>query len=94
MASSKQHFGSHIFRTSAKRVGNVLVLHALFGKTEICDSNMAVGVKQYVFRFDVPVNNFFFVEVLHPQANLDKVEPGLFFGHFADLSEQKEELSS
>ena len=55
---------------------------------------MAVGVKQYVFRFDVPVNNFFFVEVLHPQANLDKVEPGLFFGHFADLSEQKEELSS
>ncbi len=62
VSGSHYHFGSEVRRSTADRVGD-LVIFDLLGEVEISQVHIAITVDQNVFRFDISVKNVMGMEI-------------------------------
>jgi hypothetical protein len=86
------HFWSHIPWRAAGVLG--VIDSELPGNAQISDSDVALGVKYYIFRFDIAMDDLVFVEVLKSNEDVGHEELGLSFVEVAFVAEMVAEVAS
>lgn len=81
----------HIFETPTIWIG---FFSFVFRKSKICNFDMSLTIKEYIFRFKISINDVVLVKVLQPIKNFQKVKFCLFLIHSANFFKEMEELSS
>ena len=58
VATLSKDLGSKVLGGSNKSVDKLVVLHAFLAQPKVCETQVAVGSQQYIFRFKIPKDNF------------------------------------
>lgn len=59
MSIAHQHLWTHILRGTTEGVSKVVIARELLGEAKVSKLNVAVNIKQYIFWFQVSVNDSF-----------------------------------
>lgn len=88
------YLGSHIGRASTERVAPGLPTDLVLGNAEVDKFDVALGIKQYVFWLQIPVNNPFVVQVAKCLQNLYRIEANIVVREPFAMGDSSKQLSS
>ena len=94
MARSLYDFGCEVLRGTAEGVGLIVHSHVLLRKTEIGNSDMALRVKEYIFWFEVSVNDSLIVQAAQCVNYLGSVDLCPLFAKLLVFPQVGEKFSS
>lgn len=72
-----QHFRCHVLRTTTVGISYFIFINFRFGKTKICNLDLAVKIEQNVFEFDIPEQNIIGVQIFKSVEDLSHDISGL-----------------
>ena len=75
MTFAKNHFGSQVLRSSAKRIGLLPRLNSHFGETEVGDLDVARCIEQNVFWLEVAVDDSVGMQVSQCLDQFRRIDP-------------------
>mmetsp|Transcript_46607 Transcript_46607/g.117370 ORF Transcript_46607/g.117370 Transcript_46607/m.117370 type:complete len:318 (-) Transcript_46607:415-1368(-) len=78
VSAGADHLRRHVFNGAAKGMRETFLINVLFGKPKVRQLDVPIGVQEYIFRFQVPVNDAVIVKMLHSQYQLCTVESHSF----------------
>ena len=92
---SVQNFRSEIFRRTAKAVGATgTVGDPFLGQSKVGETNVTLGVEQYIFWFQISVHNVEAMHVAESKYDFRGIKARSFLSELPQLAEMEEEFST